>query len=347
MLVVLAVLVSLARARVVWTFNATSAIYASPTIDPKTGDIFIASSSPGKVFGLSFNGSQKFTFSIGAKKDCDGNVAVHPDGRQLIFGCYDGYVYSIDRSGKLLWKFVTTRNVMVFSSPTIDAKGNIFVGSENRYLYKLSASGQLLWRFETGGAVQVTPRLSPDESVVVFGSYDRTVYALDAGDGTVRWRFQTDAKLYGLGARFAFDSIYMTSRDGTLHRFSLDGRQLWTFKVAIGNGFELDTRPAVDAKGNCIFGSSDKFIYSVSPSGTQNWNMSTNGPIGCSAAIDRQGVYYIGSDDSFLYALDPSGSVLWTFRAGGGIFSSPLLDEQRNRLYFGAFDGVLYALTIN
>jgi outer membrane protein assembly factor BamB len=80
------------------------------------------------------------------------------------------------RSGDLVWKF-TTGNV-VWSSPAIDAVGNVYVGSYDFNVYCIDGNtGTQKWVYATGGAVQSSPAIGPNGALYI-GSSDGNVYAL-------------------------------------------------------------------------------------------------------------------------------------------------------------------------
>lgn len=333
-----------------WSFDAKGSVFSSPAVDVSTGRVFFGTSL-GQVFGLTGFGNVTMTYTDPDGADCDSSVGLHPDGRQLVFGCDNGRVSSVDRSsGKLLWFFLTgtpVKPVLVFSSPTFDQAGNVYVGSGDQSVYKLSSTGALLWKYATGGAVLSSPRLLPGEKVVVVGSNDGVLYALNVDDGSVRWKFATNGAIYGLGIRVSGASIFFNSRDGTLRRLTLDGQQLWKFSTNVTGRHSNDARPAVDESNGCVlFGTSAGALLSVSvSSGQLLWQFPTGGPIGSSVTISPAGDYCFGSDDEHFYCVgSKSHTALWAFATNGGVFSSP--EVNGNRIYFGSIGGIFYCLSL-
>jgi outer membrane protein assembly factor BamB len=69
----------------------------------------------------------------------------------------------------------------------------------------------------------------------------------------------------------------------------------------------------------------------------------TGGTVNVSFANLHQGVLYFGACDHIFYAVDAeTGSELWRFRTNDVIISKPYI--VNNAIYFGSFDGNLYAL---
>lgn len=61
-----------------------------------------------------------------------------------------------------------------------------------------------------------------------------------------------------------------------------------------------------------------------------------------SAAIAADGSVYVGSSAQRLLAFQRNGRMRWSFKTQGAVSSKPLIDGDK--IYFGADDGVLYAL---
>jgi|GEM_PF-1345169 len=83
--------------------------------------------------------------------------------------------------------------------------------------------------------------------------------------------------------------------------------------------------------------------------GTRKWSFLTNGPFFGSPAIGPDGTVYVGTEgaiasQSRMYAIRADGSLKWQFLgAGDWIDSTPALAAD-GTLYFGSWDGKLYAL---
>ena len=95
----------------------------------------------------------------------------------------------------------------------------------------------------------------------------------------------------------------------------------------------------------------------TSTPGNVLWKYSTRGKVSSSPALSPDDkVLFVGSDDHNMYALDAaSGELMWEFETGGEITSSPVLGVSDpphegeyspvGKVYFGSWDGNLYALT--
>ncbi|HJM96445.1 MAG TPA: PQQ-binding-like beta-propeller repeat protein, partial [Candidatus Marinimicrobia bacterium] len=63
-------------------------------------------------------------------------------------------------SGDLLWSFETGGEI--WSSPSIDFDGTIYIGSSNNKVYAISPDGAKEWEFETGGEIHSAPSIGFD-----------------------------------------------------------------------------------------------------------------------------------------------------------------------------------------
>ncbi len=104
--------------------------------------------------------------------------------QRLYIGNFNDYLYAIrTEDGTPEWAYRAAGNVQ--SSPSVDANGTIYFGSDiknffadHRNVYSLFADGSENWRFETGGDVRGTPAVQADGTVYV-GSFDFNFYAIN------------------------------------------------------------------------------------------------------------------------------------------------------------------------
>ena len=100
--------------------------------------------------------------------------AIGTDGTVYV-GSYDSYLYAINPSGELKWRYKIWG--WVFSSPAIGSDGTIYVGSYDNYLYAISPSGELKWKYRTGDDVYSSPAIGSNGTIYV-GSCDHYLYAI-------------------------------------------------------------------------------------------------------------------------------------------------------------------------
>lgn len=104
-----------------------------------------------------------------------------------------------------------------------------------------------------------------------------------------------------------------------------------------------------DLNDNLIFGSNDKYIYSITNVGSLNWKYLTNGPVVSTPTVNTlSNTVYIGSLDGQLYALTSNtGSLVWAFPVGGvGIVASPAFKQMANSsvVFVTTLRGSLYSI---
>ncbi len=243
--------------------------------------------------------------------------------------------------GNLRWSFDT--GAPVRSSPSLGAKGEIYVGSYNGILYCIAPSGKEVWRHNTKSRILSSPTLDLEGNIYV-GSNDCYIHALDPY-GSVLWRFKTYGRIRSSPCVGLDGTIYIGSYDHYLYAINPDG----TLKWRIDLGGHLESTPAISDSGNIYVAcrapfKTQSYLYCLDTGGNIIWYQELEGPSFSSACIARNGDIYIGADDGILYALYGNGSLRWKFRTEGPIKSSPVSDDGKS-LYFGSFDRNLYAVT--
>ena len=181
-----------------------------------------------------------------------------------------------------------------------------------------------------------------------IGTSEGEVRAIDFVGGWTEWQFTLQGEeqfraVYGTPA-VASGALYVSSYDGRLYAFSLDGQVRWIERLGIVEppGDALVGGPAV-SDGVVLVGSSDGNVYAlVAEDGSQLWQFNTNGKVWSTPAVS-DGIAYFGSLDHSVYAVGvQDGSQQWRFSAGGAVAASPVV--HGGRVYVGAFDSVFYAL---
>ena len=158
-------------------------------------------------------------------------------GGRLFIGAYDGHVYCLSRSGKVLWRGSAQPRLFggsqFYSTPAI-AYGRVYIGSTDGKVYAFgAASGHRLWSHSTGGYVYASPAIWRQR--VLVGSYSGTFYALDAGTGEPRWTFRAGGPISGSSVVIGHVVYFATLEEKHLKNgrtYALDartGKLLWTF----------------------------------------------------------------------------------------------------------------------
>ncbi|HXV52949.1 MAG TPA: PQQ-binding-like beta-propeller repeat protein, partial [Solirubrobacterales bacterium] len=265
--------------------------------------------------------------------------------------------------GERPWSFTTQRGI--FSTPVIDDRGGVYVGSADGNFYALGRDGSKLWRFRTGGIIDAAAALGlragpKDEFPITIGSGDETLYQLRgtprqlSAAKRTRWTFRTPlapatgqlVNWWEGNVAYGPDSnLYVGNTGGGAFSLTPEGEQRWVTQRANS----VWTTPAFDAEGNSYWGSVDFYAFSLDPAGNQRWQTFTPGYLTSSPALGSDGTVYIGSFDRSLHALDPAtGAERWAFPTADHIYSSPALasDAAGNTkaIYIGSADGSIYAV---
>jgi len=158
-------------------------------------------------------------------------------GGRLFVGAYDGHVYCLSRTGRVIWRgsaqprlFGTAR---FYSTPAV-AYGRVYVGATDGKVYAFGAtSGHRLWSHSTGGYVYASPAISHE--LVLVGSYGGKFVALDAGTGEPHWSFDAHGPISG-SATVIGNVVYFATlkapneKNGRTYALAaLTGRLLWSF----------------------------------------------------------------------------------------------------------------------
>jgi outer membrane protein assembly factor BamB len=261
--------------------------------------------------------------------------------------------------GDAPWSFATGKGV--FSTPVIDGRDHIYVGSADHVFYALAPDGRERWRFETGEIIDsaaALPRSDGDgRRSVVVPSGDGHLYKLwtDAADPAARRAWAFDARSAGR-ERFNhwFEGNVAIGPDGTLYAGNTDfnyyaispeGRLRWLHPT----GANAWSMAAFGDDATIYWGSNDTRVRAVRPDGSLRWSRRTLGMIAASAAVGSDGTVYIGSFDGSLHALDPhTGARRWRFQTRDHVYASAALGEgadgRTDAVYFGSTDGLFYAL---
>jgi outer membrane protein assembly factor BamB len=123
----------------------SAAIVASPAVDAGADRVYVGSTN-GRLYALSdlANGAEVWKYPDPVRTpgdptrigDIRGAPAIASDGA-IIFGADDGYLYALNPSGTLRWKFPTAGSPLgaIRSKPAIGANGIIYFGANDGKLY--------------------------------------------------------------------------------------------------------------------------------------------------------------------------------------------------------------------
>jgi outer membrane protein assembly factor BamB len=325
---------STAGGDLVWEFEASNAVHASPTVVDGTVYVggLIKLGDPGpSVYALDAGtGETVWTF------DTDSWVRTSPqvvDGTVYIGSLHDESVYALDaETGQQVWRSSVGGNI-VDSSPTV-AGGTVYVGSEDTTVHALDAgTGEEVWAFDNEFEAGIESSPTVVDGTVYIGSQHNNVYALDAETGAEVWRFETGDSVYS-SPTVADGTVYVGGVDSNIYALdTASGEDVWTFET----GNSIYASPTV-ADGTVYVGSRDSNLYAVdAATGSEEWaSTQLSGPMVSSPTV-ADGVAYTGMIHG-LRALDiETGETMWTFET-----TIPFVDSSptvvAGTVYFGSQD---------
>jgi len=166
------------------------------------------------------------------------------------------------------------------------------------------------WKFKTGAPIFSSPVIS--EGVAYFGGLDSTLYALDVKSGAVKWKTKTNGEIRS-SVTIVDNKLYLMGGNGVLSCLDKkSGNPIWR-KIFDNNALFLAERR---------YDFADYFH---------------------SSPLVHEGIIYLGNSSNLVMALSAdTGETRWTFQAGDIVHTKPAI--LGNKLFFGSFDGYLYAL---
>lgn len=264
------------------------------------------------------------------------------------------------------WTFAANDGIV--SSPTIGADGTIYFGASwhffgalDPHMYALNPDGSLKWAYEAGDGFFSSPALGPD-NVIYASCLDGNLYAIEDLGASA-----TDKWIAPIGGVFALASP-IVGADGTVYVGSVD---FWFYAFHPDNGalkwswytdWCIISSAAIGDDGLIYVGSKDHNLYAFDdameapawqfPAGT----FYDGHLVDSSPAIADDGTIYFGTDpygaagqdpivvDTNFWAVNPDGTLKWSFDTDDGVESSPAIGPD-GTVYFGSYDGHLYAVT--
>jgi len=279
------------------------------------------------------------------------------------------------------WKFWMDRGV--YSSPSIDKNGTIYVGAKENdaSLFAIKSDGTEKWHFDVGTWIDSSPAIAQNGTIYV-GANDGHLYAFNS-NGTLAWKVNLGSgsvksspliddngiiyagsvgsyrlcAVYPNGtikwSFYAENSIFCSpciDMYGSIYIGSYDGylyainpNGTLKWKYYAGGMKGVQSSPTIGEDGTVYFGSTSGYLYALYPNGTLKWSVYTDYIDDSSPAIDVNGMIYIGSINGRLYCIHPDGEILWHFQTQDMIYGSPAIDKN-GLIYIGSLDGYIYAL---
>jgi PGF-pre-PGF domain-containing protein len=158
-------------------------------------------------------------------------------------------------------------------------------------------------------------------------------------DGTLKWSYTAGHQIYTAAAIGSDGTVYFGCRDTKIYAVNPDGTLKWTFTT----GGAVSSAPAIGSDGTIYAGSADTKIHALNPDGTEKWSYTAGGAVSSAPAIGHDGTIYAGSADMKIYALNPDGTLKWSYTTAGAVNTAPAIGSD-GTIYAGSADGSLYAI---
>jgi outer membrane protein assembly factor BamB len=262
------------------------------------------------------------------------------DKGYLYFGSGDGHVYALQtHDGSLHWRYKT--DGIVHATPAV-ADGAIFVGSFDGFFYCLEQDGSLRWKFNTLGQSYFTKgevqfQAVVSEGRVYFGARDFNLYALNTQDGTGHWVYHQQGSWISVPNLYN-DRLVVTTSDSfsALIVDKVSGKVLAEPPVPL-NVFASPTL----SNGSAYFGAIDGVLYQLDIEGKKIKPVfqTESSKQHRSEFFDVNGAQKEGLLEAYNEDINRLFNAYYKM---GSIFSSVCIAQDR--LYFGASDGIIYAL---
>jgi outer membrane protein assembly factor BamB len=313
--------------RLAWRFDTGSEILASPVI--ADGMAFVTNRA-GFLYAVdASSGRQLWRTELG--KYVIRTTPTYRDGTLYLVAGFDAIALDA-RTGEQRWK--TNIRYAGTASPTVTNTA-MYVVSQEGWLYAFSLKdGSELWKISTDGISFGSPSVRGDRLVV--GTDKGIVTGLNPKTGRPAWKRDLQSPVYATPV-IAGDTAWVITDDGMLHGLDLDTGQ---------DRFALETTSDLTptASGETIYvPSEDGGLYAMDrKTGEVRWFASAGGAVKAGPVRTDDQVLIAGGNR--IAGLDrETGDQVWYFLAGDAIEAPPAVVS--GYVFFGARDGVLYAVT--
>jgi outer membrane protein assembly factor BamB len=287
---------------------------------------------------------KKWQFSAAGR--VSGSLALADDGT-LYAASEDGFVYALDPSGKLQWKFEAGP---MMAGPTLGADGTIYVSNEKQQIYAIDRSGTQQWM--TGGGPYADQNTGNTAAAIdsnyLYTFWRASLHAISLHDGGSGWWEGAGFKNFATVSILP-NGLVVYPGVGRVEAVGSEGKTTWqypapdplTVEAIRRNGghspsgnFWLESGIAVATDGTMYAGAGDARLVALSSDGAYLWEFKTKpGSVNrATPVIAEDGNIYFASGDGSLYALNADGTQKWSLDTRAASIATPML----------ASDGTIY-----
>jgi len=278
-----------------------------------------------------------------------GALALGDDG-SLYAASEDGFVYAVDSSGSLQWKFNAGP---ILAGPAIGADGTIYVTNKDEGTYAINRIGMQQWAMESSShfalPIGVGSALDQDH---LYTPWNGHIRALPLNSRAIDWTaggVETNGSVTILP-----NGLIVSPGAGRMDAVDSTGRIVWQYpamnpplsadlfisndgQAPLGN-FWLDSGIAVGADGTLYACAVDEpgnerrtnsRLVALTSDGRYKWEFHA-GTLSVNRAtpvIATDGTVYFGSGNAMLYALSSDGKKKWAVNTGADILAMMLAED--------------------
>ncbi len=320
------------------------------------------------------DGTVKWTFKAG--EGIESSPVVGTDGT-IYFGAHDGYLYSVNKEGKLKWKlkigtpigkmagytetggeaksFIYDANTSIPGSPAIGKDGTVYIASRDQYLFAISSDGKEKWKFPLGVAFDSwsSPLIGSDGTIYMTSAKPKGgLYAINP-DGTEKWHYKVEMGAFNSAAIGVDGTIYIafptSYNQNALIAINPDGTKKWEIPLT----FFSESSPTIAGDTIYIGTYTEELtgagLYAISISERKiKWHSDLNTrEVMTTPAVSKDGsTIYVGTFEGVFYAINADGSIKWNLNTGKEIGSSAAIGAD-GTVYFGSNNKFFYAMDPN
>jgi outer membrane protein assembly factor BamB len=267
-----------------------------------------------------------------------------PDEKTLYVATLQGFLLALSPSGTVLRR--TELGARAYGAPCIAEDGTAFVGSDAGRFFAIAKDGSVRWRLEVEGEADSSGVFLPDGALAFAAG--NSLYTV-SHTGTLRSRFKTRGKIFAAPALHPQGFAVIGSQDHRVYAVDARGDARWSTDL----GADVDGAPVVAGDGNIFVGTDAGYVIKLAPDGRVLLRVSLGGFVRGPLSVTRNGDIVVGvyGPRTRLVRIDgATGAIVWTFAVPGtgarefGVHGGAL-EDALGRLYFGAQDDRIYALT--
>jgi len=362
--------------KVLWTFNAGSAISCSPVIN--SGFIYFGTEGNGKgtFYCVNKNGKKSWEFPNDKLRNFikpGTDIKPWPNGamdfprttlkvsatvmNRRLYIPWGSMLLLVNVDSGKLDNYVDLKELghqgSINTSPLVhDSHKLIICGSSNGYLYGFDIELRepvIRWRIPDGGSGgTISSSVAYSNRKIFFGSTSKKFYCYElsyyGADGVIAgqtpsliWEKKLDGQITSTPA-VSGNTVIVSTRDGTIYALSAStGDVIWK----VNTGSRIDASPAISGSSVIAIAGKSVKCYNLSD-GKQKWSSVVGNMCYATPIVNNEFAYVSCYDGKFYVFNISNGALRSAKKIGSPIKSSPSISS--GSIYFGTQSGMLHAL---